>query len=480
MNVTLTVAHGPHAGQSYTFREHDNFIVGRASYAHFRLPKKDRYFSRVHFMIEVNPPYCRLMDMGSRNGTYVNDRRVRTVDIHDGDYIKGGNTVIQVSIEGAEHAPRRETIPPASEEKSLSGTAAGLQHRRKAQKPTKRERGEDPAHEATSQAAAVKDGLSESYFMPDVELPAATRALLPDDFVDRINNHRQPVPGYLIVDELGRGGMGVVYRAIDRRDGSIVALKTIRPAEPPSGRCPVDEREISRFLREASILRELDHPHIVAFHELGEAEGRLYFAMEYVSGTDAARLLHDNDGPLDVPRAVGITCQMLAALEYAHERGFVHRDVKPQNMLLTTVEGRGIVKLADFGLAHTYQSSPLSGLTLLEDVRGTSQFISPEQITNYREAKPSTDQYSAAASLYYLLTDKYVYDFPNSINRRFQMILQDDPVPIQDRRPDIPDRLAEIIHRALRRDPDERFHDVGEFRAALLAFLKSGQATERG
>ena len=131
------------------------------------------------------------------------------------------------------------------------------------------------------------------------------------------------------------------------------------------------------------------------------------------------------------------------------------------------------MKLADFGLARTYQSSRISGLTMMGDVRGTSQYMAPEQITNYRETKPTTDQYAAAATLYHLLTVEYIFDFPTTINGKFQMILQDDPVPIRDRRSEIPDDLSEIIHRALLRNPDDRFADVTEMRDALLAFLNS-------
>src|SRR3954453_23314499 len=99
MKIVLSVIEGPHKGQDFMFEEHDNFIVGRAPCAHFGLPLKDKYFSRVHFMVEVNPPHCRLMDMGSTNGTRVNGRKVRTADLKAGDLIKGGETVIQVSVQ---------------------------------------------------------------------------------------------------------------------------------------------------------------------------------------------------------------------------------------------------------------------------------------------------------------------------------------------------------------------------------------------
>src|SRR3954471_1434070 len=99
MPIKLKGVEGPHTGREFTFEQHDNFIVGRAKFAHFRLPLKDKYFSRVHFLVEVNPPECRLMDMGSTNGTRVNGRKVQTADLRDGDLIKAGKTVLSISME---------------------------------------------------------------------------------------------------------------------------------------------------------------------------------------------------------------------------------------------------------------------------------------------------------------------------------------------------------------------------------------------
>src|SRR5437899_5978631 len=109
MRVTLTVIGGPHEGQTFSFSGHDTFLVGRSKRAHFRLPTKDRYFSRAHFLVEVNPPRCRLMDMASRNGTYVNGQRVQTTDLCDGDQIRAGRTILRVSVEADVLPPR---LPP--------------------------------------------------------------------------------------------------------------------------------------------------------------------------------------------------------------------------------------------------------------------------------------------------------------------------------------------------------------------------------
>ncbi len=419
MNVTLTVTEGPHQGRSYTFREHDTFIVGRSKDAHFRLPLKDKYFSRFHFMVEVNPPFCRLMDMASTNGTFVNGRKVTTSDLNDGDVIKGGKTVVTVSL--GDDDPREDSHPIRDDDPP---TAPPLHH------PNA-----PPLDEPTSGPVTS-------------DLPDKT----------------PPIPRYRIERELGRGGMGVVYLAHREGDATPVALKTITPAVVHS------KGTVGRFLREASVLRQLNHPNIVEFREIGQAGDRLYFAMEYVPGIDADGLLKGNRGPLPIPRAVGLVCQVLDGLTYAHARGFVHRDIKPKNILVESSAGHDRVKLADFGLARLYLSSPISGLTLMGEAGGTSAFMSPEQVTNFREAKPPADLYSTGATLYYLITGKKVYDFPPNANLQLLMVLQKDPIPILSRRVDIPPDLARVIHRSLARDPAARFPDAAAMRAALAPF----------
>jgi serine/threonine-protein kinase len=386
----------------FGFAGHDTFLVGRSRRAHFQLSGQDRYFSRVHFMVEMNPPRCRLMDMDSRNGTRVNGTRVETADLKDGDQIRAGRTVLHVRIE-------------------------------------------------KSAACLPMTHIDEP--------PAAERSAEPD------SSQPPSIPGYEILDQLGKGGMGVVYQARRQADGTLVALKTITPTVKGT------RREIDYFLREAQILCELDHPNIVAFHEMGEAGGRLYFVMEYVRGTDAERLLKEQ-GPLPVGRAVRLVCQLLQALEYAHAKGFVHRDIKPANVLLEQAGGRETVKLADFGLARVYQASRLSGLTMIGDVGGTVAFMAPEQITNFRDAQPAADQYSAAATLYKLLTGRDVYDLPRAVQKALLVIMEEDPVPVRSHRPEVPDGLAEALHRALAKDAPDRFPGVKELHRALARYAR--------
>ncbi|MDB5349655.1 MAG: stkP 4 [Planctomycetota bacterium] len=401
MKVILKVTGGPHQGQSFAFGEHDTFVVGRSDSAQFRLPFKDKTLSRVHFLVEVNPPSCRLMDMASTNGTFVNGKKVSTIDLNDGDTIRGGRTHIEVHFE-EDDAPVTRGVEPVA----------------------------------------------------DYGIESVT--------VDDVGPRLPTLPKLTLETELGRGGMGVVYRAKNAQ-GETVAVKTITPAAVAS------EGVTARFLREAGILRTLDHPGIVKFREIGHADSLVYFVMDYVPGKDADWVVRQ-DQPLPIARAVGIATQMLDALSFAHAKGFVHRDVKPKNLLVSTEGGRDTVKLADFGLARLYLDSPLSGLSFTGQIAGTYGYMSPEQITHFREAKPPADLYAAAATLYFLLTAKRVYDFPRNVERQLLMILQDEPVPIRERRPDVPEGLAKVIHRSLKRDPKERFADAAEMRKALKPF----------
>jgi serine/threonine-protein kinase len=202
---------------------------------------------------------------------------------------------------------------------------------------------------------------------------------------------------------------------------------------------------------------------------MGQTQEMVYFAMDLITGTDAYKLVR-SEGPLSIGRATRLALQVLDALAYAHQKGFVHRDLKPANILLTTEQGEEVAKVADFGLARTYQESPMSGLTMSGDIAGTPQFMPPEQVLSFRSVKPSADQYAAAASLYFLLTAKPPYEPASSTQEHYRRILQEEPVPITQRRADLPPELTSIIHRALAREPEQRFADVVAMRQALESF----------
>ena len=245
--VALEVIIGPHRGRRFAFTQHDSFVVGRAGCAHFRLPVKDPFFSRVHFLVEVNPPQCRLVDLCSLNGTKVNGNQVDWADLRHGDLIQGGDTVIRVSI----RMPEDYTQP------AIELTGGSRQH------------GKDPL-------AKQEPSLPETQAWGQ----------LPE------------IPGYKMVTPLGRGGMGVVYLASRAADGAHVAVKIIRPACAPS------DQEVQRFLREAQILCALRHPNVVSFHQLGRLGQIFYIVMDFVAGSDTRQLVQRH-GPLPTSPPAG-------------------------------------------------------------------------------------------------------------------------------------------------------------------------------
>jgi serine/threonine-protein kinase len=451
MRIVFAVIAGAQRGRVFTFTGHDTFLVGRSHQAHFQLASKDRYCSRFHFMVEVNPPRCRIIDLDSNNGTHVNGRKVRTAELKNGDEVRAGRSVLRVSVEPTEEDVVEETalwIPPdwPANDPSSAGSP-GVMGIAFCPGCGSAMRTDAPKAPAEDKNAALFP------LCPACELLASQQP--------------QPIPGYRIVRQLGRGGMGVVYLAVHKVNATARALKTIQPGAEPN---PV---QVRRFLREASILRELDHPNIVAFHDLGTSKGLLYFAMDLVRGRDLKSLLKVHES-LPVGRAVGWACQVLQALEYAHARKFVHRDIKPENVMVVEVEGAETAKLVDFGLARVYQASRLSGLTLTGEIGGTPAYVAPEQVLCFREALPASDLYSLAATLYHLLTGKLTYDFTGEPAQRFLKVLNESPVPIRKRRADLPVRLAEIIQRCLRREPSARFPDAACLRTALLPFCSYG------
>ena len=273
------------------------------------------------------------------------------------------------------------------------------------------------------------------------------------------------IPGYTIVREIGRGGMGIVYEAVRKSTNQPVALKIIIP--PKSA----DEKAVRLFLREASTLSRLRHKRIVRFHELGMSGGRMFLAMEYVDAVDIEEVVQWPIEPRQVRLVCAVVCQVLEALEYAHGLGVVHRDVKLSNVLLAR-EGKKLrVKLTDFGLAKNFYDAGLSELTEDGEGRGTLMYMPPEQLDNARYAKPTSDVYSTGVLLYHLLSGAYPFE-PAGDEHLVTQFLTSERVPLKTRCANLPDSLIAILDRALAEKPRKRFGSAGEMREALLPFTR--------
>jgi len=419
--VHLEVIDGPHSGVRFDFDRHDTFLVGRASVAHLRL-NKDPHFSRHHFRIEVNPPTCFLADLGSRNGTFVNQQRVTEAFLADGDVISGGRTVLRVSIEEAQ--PRPES-PPA----------------------------------ANLPAAATP--------IAPVERPAPAPAPR-QPTVSRTPEPAAQIAAYELHEELGRGAMGRVFRATHRSTRRECAIKLLVPAQINS------EKALQMFIREAGILTRLEHPHIVRSLEMGLSGGQVFLAMEYVRRYDFVKLMNRVGPETRIRTACQVASQILEALEYAHARGLVHRDVKPANILLGREGKRLRAQLADFGLAKQYTDAGFSQISRDGDIAGSLPYMSPEQLIDSRHAKPTCDLYSLGGTLYWYLSGAAPHDFSKS-RCKFVAVLEDPIVPLDQRVSTLPSGLVATVHRALARDPADRFSSAAEMRYALTPFARAGK-----
>ena len=287
----------------------------------------------------------------------------------------------------------------------------------------------------------------------------------PDQGVRTTKDRVPTVPGYEIANEVGWGELGATYRAIRLATGEACALKLLLPADR------MHERAVQTFLREAGVLHQLHHPHIVRLLELGSANGLLFITTEFVPAVRWDAVMEQATPATRIRMACGLICQVLDALEYAHTRSFVHRDIKPSNVLVRREGRRLVAKLSDFGLAKQYADAGLSQLTRDGDVLGSLPYMSPEQFIDSRHAKPACDIYSTAATLYRLLTGHDPLVFAKD-KCKFRAILEDEPIPLRKSFPQVPESLAKIIHRALAKDPADRFTSAAEMRHQLLPFGK--------
>jgi serine/threonine-protein kinase len=257
--------------------------------------------------------------------------------------------------------------------------------------------------------------------------------------------------------EIGRGGMGIVYRAKDRRLKRQVAIKLLPPEL-------AFRSEIkSRFLREAETAAQLSHPNIVPIYTVDEQEQLVFFVMAYVSGDNLAKRLHER-GVLTIDETRKILREVADALAYAHDRGVVHRDIKPDNILLDAMTGRPMV--TDFGIARAMDSSGDSRLTATGMAIGTPAYMSPEQAAGERDIDGRSDLYSLGILGYQMLTGEPPFA-AGSTPAMLVKHISERPVPVEQRRPDVPTDLARSVMMLLEKDPAHRFPTASALVAAL-------------
>ena len=271
--------------------------------------------------------------------------------------------------------------------------------------------------------------------------------------------------GYRIEELSARGGMGVVYRASQLRLTRMVALKLVSPGFAH------DEGFRERFRREWMIAASIDHPNVIPVYEAGEADGILFIAMRWVEGGTNLRGIIDH-GPLEPARAVHIVSQVASALDAAHARDLVHRDVKPANILVT---GHDHVYLTDFGL--TKHASSISGLTRTGQWVGTVDYTAPEQIEG-AQVCPQTDVYSLGCVLYEALTGRAPHARDNELATLWAHVYTEPP-SVREVAPNVPEELDTVVRRAMAKDPAERYPSAGALGSAALEAVLGPDASAR-
>ncbi len=522
MRVEITITAGPAQGQHFVFDESDRFLFGRTADARVSLPN-DRYVSRQHFLLEISPPQCKVTDLDSKNGLFVNGVRyggrksagpgiiqapdgIQSTYLNEGDEIIVGDTRMRVAIytdifcvDCGKSIPTEEKAQAAF----VGNTYICPQCRQKRNDETTSAGQTGEPNETTHFSYTTDTGKHEVQCIrchKDVTEEAGVRGQVPGaeyvckacrerettgpvELIEKMLNEavsqQQPskpssefsVSGYRIEKKIARGGMGVVYKANDTRNQRPVAIKTMLPhvAANPEG--------IRTFQREIEVTRQLAHPNIVRLLDHGNAEGTFYFILEYVDGPDVYQLMKSKGGYLALQDAASLMIETLDGLSYAHQvtiempiskghtktfTGVVHRDLKPQNILLASRGTRWTPKIADFGTAKSFESAGLTDMTVPGDVLGTPMYWPREQITHYKFLNPATDVFSVAAVFYEMLTGVWVREGfqemfdrckqqkrPPSISDYMKVIAGNATVPIRKRNPDIPEPVAAVLDRAL-------------------------------
>jgi eukaryotic-like serine/threonine-protein kinase len=425
MWVVLTCAAGVEKGEVIPIEQGARLTIGRSSQAGRKV--KDTHLSRLHLEVDFTGQRAVVRDLDSRNGIYVNGTKVKQKTLADQDRVLAGEQVWDIVY--------------TDDLKKLHG---------------------DEAEETASFLDGVNKcehcgrSITLATFAEGQVLEQGERYLCPDCSVV-IGFDTKEFQGFTMHERLGAGAAGLVYRATQNVLGREVALKVLRKRDGLSPRAE------ARFLHEAATISKLDHPQIVKVYDAAAFPGGYFIVMEYFPGKDLQTMIEEHGTPA-IPVAVSIGLQMCDALSYAAREGVVHRDVKPANILYRAQDG--VAKLSDFGLAKRIGIS--AGTRDGEGV-GTPCYMPPEQVHDARNVDHRADVYSLGASLYHLLSGRFPI-IANNLHEFMAGIMEKDPPPIERFNPAVPVELCDVVRKAMRKKPAERFESALAFKEALELF----------
>ena len=445
--ITLTITEGPLSGKQYDFDSRSTCIIGRNHDCNLQLANQvDMTISRYHCLLDINPPDIRVRDLGSLNGTFVNGKKIGQrkrnqtakeglklnlpeYDLQNGDEIKLGDICFQIRID-TDTEDLQESLPVNQEIVNEKPNFVTLIHKLL-----------DLAHQG--------------------------------------DENLQIVSCYNFVKSLGKSSFGEVFLAENSKERKFVAIKLMSPAV--TGK----KAAIVKFLEESENTQYLEHPNVVRLLDYGFAEETFFFVMEYCEGGNLWDLMQKTGWRLSLNVAIDIIIQVLDGLTYTHNAeipyvklpngtigkgtGFVHRNLNPNNILITYVNNKIVAKIGDYGLAKAFDLAGLSGQTLTGNQMGTPTFIPRQQVLDFQNSQPEVDVWATAACLYNMLTGYFPRNFTGD---PWLAVLQNDPVPIHKRNPKIPKRLAQVIDSALVEKPSITFQTAEEFKQALIKSMK--------
>lgn len=533
MKVTLTIHGKEHDGKKFEFTEPGSFLFGSSKFAQCRItgdPYVSR--NHCYLIIDPSEVRLRdlqstngtevdgVLYKGGKSededlemNTFVKDDDPlldEDVLLRHGSDIEVGYTKITVAIEeNAQCLVCNGTIPHDEEKQAITGkgiicSSCQMKQEKEeseteGQEAEKHKKVERLIHEGEHLLAqgkqreaavvfrnarrldpknpAILNGLRRAQARPPGEIASPIGENLSDQMMRFIlGNLRMEkpkgaipdIPNYELLGEISRGGMGAVFEGLKLDTNEQVAIKIIIPDRP------VSDHALSRFRREILITQAMGHPNIVKAFDGDIVNKHLWVALEFVErGWDIGKEMQHRRGPVPVTQALQWVLQALGGLAYAHnyEGRIIHRDIKPSNILLARKGSGYKAMLADFGLAKCLEESALNASIITKPglIMGTLPYMPPEQVIDMRSVKPPGDVFSMGATLYQMLTTKFVRDFKRNQNVMIRQVVQDPVVPIEKRDPSIPKPLAIVINKSLSLEPAKRYPDGAAMKAALEA-----------
>jgi eukaryotic-like serine/threonine-protein kinase len=423
---------------------------GASSYAF-----DDPLLSRKHCAVECRGDQCRIVDLQSRNGTFVNGARIGAVLLRMGDKIRIGNVLFEVT----------PTAVPVQPTASSPGTLPAWVMGPQGQQPvSERQLGATLNMPPPPPLQATACQVCNRPITPQTARELKGKVVCPA-CNDRYDVPEDLVEGFRILERVEVTSFGTTFVAQQKLMGRTVVLKTIEMGDDDEA-----QKNLRRFLREAKAGGRLQHPGIVELYDVNEQPGLMYIVMEHVEGDNLDKILRERNGPLPGPQVVRAMAQIAEALQYAHEQQIVHRDVKPANVIIRRSDSRA--KLQGFTLAKNLERAQFSVITADGESLGTPYYMPPEQVRSAKNADARSDVYAWAATTYHCLTGKLPLE-ARSYGEFIEKVFAQDPPPIEQHVPSVPKPLAALLGRCLKRDPAQRPQSMADVVAELEPVLKA-------